>query len=527
MTPRHLLIACILAACGPVMAEPAAADRTADTDPVEPLSLKPATGLLMLDYTRMTLKGGGGFDLLGVHYLHQLNDWAYLGFGINGPLAQGDYGGLFFVDTTLHAQKPIAGNWFVDAGLALGGGGGGASVRGIKALSGAGRYVKAYAGVGYAHQGVHYGVNVSDIRVSGSPINATALNVFIQKPVSFWTGSFEDAGRRLADSDNSYRERDSIVSVELNHLRQIDPQGLYRGPIGLVSPQFSHFISDDNYLYFGFDLGVSGLDWYNQIHGGIGRKLQVSPRFHLYGQLGLGTGGWVTDTIDTGPGLIVYPKVKAEYLLNSNLGLSLSAGYLTAPKGSSKNYTVGAALNFHLSPLERGASGAGADSGLTLDGVRVHLYDKLLSDIQHNGVAVDAINTVALQLDYFVDDHIYVPFQVAAATNAYRGYAGYAEMFTGLGWSHPIPSASRWNVHGQLLVGLNDLGVDKTQDVGALLNASVGVSYDVSERFSLYSHLGRTVSTRKPAEVAGRAFEATTVGLGLSYRFSLPTQAGR
>ena len=141
-----------------------AAAQTSPPAPADDLAtdkstLSQANGLLMLDYTKLGLKGGGSFDLLGFHYLHQLNDWLYLGVGISGPLVEGDYGGFFTVDTTLHAKKRVFDNWFVDAGLSFGGGGGGASIRNIKELSGSGRYTKTYLGLGYETNGMYFGVN--------------------------------------------------------------------------------------------------------------------------------------------------------------------------------------------------------------------------------------------------------------------------------------------------------------------------------------------------------------------------------
>ena len=56
------------------------------------------------------------------------------------------------------------------------------------------------------------------------------------------------------------------------------------------------------------------------------RRVAVAPRVNLYGQLGFGSGGYAPEKIDTGPGLLVYPKVSAEYLLNKNFGVALSAG---------------------------------------------------------------------------------------------------------------------------------------------------------------------------------------------------------
>jgi len=497
--------------------------REPDASTAENGSLQPSHGLLMLDYSKISLKGGGRFDLLGVHYLHQLNDWLYLGAGINGPVVEGNYGGFFTVDTSIHAKRRLIGNWFMDAGLALGGGGGGASVRQIKELSGSGRYTKKYVGLAYEYQGIHYGANYSNVKLEKSPLNDSGVNFYIQKPVSFLAGSYSDAGATLFASGLGERGQENIVSFELSHMVQIRPQGAFKGDIGLASTQFSHFVSPNDYVFFGVDLGISGLDWYNQIHAGVGRKLAISPSLNLYGQLGVGTGGWVTDTIDTGPGLLIYPKVKAEYLWSKNTGLSLSAGYLAAPKGSSKNWTVGAAINFHLSADKQGVDDA--DKALTLNGIRVNLYDKVLLGVSHNGKDINKINMAALQLDYVVSKNWYVPIQINAATNTFQGFAGYAEMFAGLGWQSAYTKSSKLQGFAQISYGMNDLGINKQQDAGPLLNTAMGLNYGLSDQLAIYVQAGKTASLSKYTKSNhGTHFESSSVGLGLTYRFSLPTR---
>lgn len=502
--------------------------RLQTKNPDDKSILKKAKGLLMLDYEKISLKGGGDFDFLGVHYLHQMNDWLYFGVGISGPILEGDYGGFFVVDTTLHAKKRVFGNWYVDAGLAFGGGGGGASVKNIKKLSGSGRYLKKYLGIGYKINDNYFGINYANVSISDSLIDDSVINFYYQKPLSFSIGSYADAGGKFARTNFRYRDYDSILSFELNNMSQIKPTGSYGGDIGLVSPQFSQFFSNSDYLFFGFDLGYSGLDFYNQIHGGIGHRVSVSPKINLYGQLGIGTGGWVTDTIQTGPGLLVYPKVKAEYLWDKDIGLSISAGYLAAPKGTSKNWTVGAGINYHFSAGKPGSSNVDADYDLAMKGFRVSIFHNTLFDINHNGEKVDNVNMETLQVDYMLSDHVYVPFQIGAATNDYKGYAGYVEMFTGLGWQSSYLDSEKLQGFAQLLFGINDVGVNEQEDVGPLLNASIGFNYSLSKQLAIYVQMGKTVSVNKYIKSNySNYFRDSSIGLGITYRFSLPTRASR
>ncbi|GKY89433.1 hypothetical protein STA1M1_33020 [Sinisalibacter aestuarii] len=476
----------------------------------------------MFDYQSLTLTTGEKFDLHGVQYLHPLTDWLYFGAGLSGPMLHGDYGGFFTAAATLHAQQRLFGNWYVDAGLSVGAGAGGSSVQNIKVLSGDGTYVRKYAGLGYDMGGYILGVNYSDVAIANSQIDGASFSFFVQKPISYSIGSYGDSGRALGAVDADYRAHESIVSFDYNHVTQINPTGKYGGDIGLVSPQYSQFIDDDTYWFLGLDLGYSGLIWYNQAQGGFGRRLSLTPNFHLYGQLGLGTGGWVTDTFDTGPGLVIYPKVKAE-LRQGRIGATASAGYYWAPMGTSKNWTIGAGLNYHFDAGTPAASGPDTAPDSTLRGIRLNLFDRYAFAVESNGQKIDNLNLVALQADYAFDDHWYVTAQIAAATNQFKGYAGYVEGLVGIGWQSDMFFSDRLQGFAQVMYGMNDIGIDAARDVGALLYPSVGLNYSLSDNYAIYGQFGKTASLGQYLEPNfTNSFENLTVGLGLTYRFSSP-----
>lgn len=487
--------------------------------------LRPVTGMIMLDYSAITLSNGGAFDLFGIHYMQRANDWLYYGVGAFAPVARGDYGGFFGADATVHAQRYIGdSNWFVNAGLSVGAAAGGNSVTGIRRLSGEGFYGRAYAGIGYTHRNLSFGVNVSRVAVLDSLIDDTTVNFFVQRPFSFSVGSYADAGRRLSAAEFDSPRNDNIISVQFNNFAQINPQGSFTGDIGVASAQFSHFHSQNVYSFFAVDIGISGLHWYNQAHGGFGIRRALSPRVNLYGQIGLGSSGWVTDTVDTGSGFIIYPKATLEYLINNQFGATLSAGYQIAPRGTSRNWSVGLGLNYHLS--HRRPSDTASASGLeySLRGVRLNVFGRATSSITYNGRQSDGIGMIAVQADYMLNDRWYLAGQVAAATSSFRGYAGYAEGFVGVGWQSQRYASGRLQGYAQLMYGLNDVGVDFAHEVGTLLYPAVGLSYQVNDRLSLYSQLGATVSLGQYMGTHTNTFENYSLGLGVSYRFSLPTR---
>ncbi|HXH64732.1 MAG TPA: hypothetical protein VNH42_04385, partial [Mariprofundaceae bacterium] len=125
-----------------MVSEPAR-DGENDHATSERQTLRKAKGLIMLDYEVIPVPGNPSLDLLGAHYLHQLNPWLYLGLGLHGPLVYGKYGGFMIVDATIHAQHRLFDHAFIDAGASVGGGGGGSSIEQSKLLSGTGGFVKA------------------------------------------------------------------------------------------------------------------------------------------------------------------------------------------------------------------------------------------------------------------------------------------------------------------------------------------------------------------------------------------------
>lgn len=503
----------------------ASAETDAPTHGLQIPQLHPVSGMIMLDYSAITLSNGGAFDLFGIHYLQRANDWLYYGVGAFAPVAQGDYGGFFGAAATLHAQRNIGdSNWFVNAGLSLGAAAGGNSVTGIRRLSGEGLYGRAYAGIGYTHRNLSFGVNYSRVAVLGSMIDDSTINVFVQRPFSFSIGSYADAGRSLSAAEFDAPQQENIISVQVNNFAQINPRGRYTGDIGVASTQFTHFHNRNLYSFFAVDIGISGLHWYNQAHGGFGFRTSLSPRVNLYGQIGFGSSGWVTDTVDTGPGFIIYPKATLEYMVNNRLGATLSAGYQFAPFATSQNWTVGLGMNYHLS--HRRPSDTASTSGLdyNLRGVRLNVFGRATSSITYNGRQSEGINMIAVQADYMLNDHWYLAGQVAAATTAFRGYAGYAEGFVGLGWQSRPYASGRLQGYAQLMYGLNDVGVDPAHEVGTLLYPAFGVSYHVNDRFSIYSQVGAAVSLGQYLGTHTNTFENYSLGLGVTYRFSLPTR---
>jgi len=468
----------------------------------------------MLDYEVIPVPGNPSLDLVGFHYLHRLNSWLHLGLGLHAPLLYGNYGGFMTFDATLHAQRKVIGDLFVDAGVSVGGGGGGSTINQSRLLSGRGGFIKSYAGLGYDFDSFAAGVNYTHFRFFNSLIDHSQVNLFVQKPLSFSIGSYANAGRTINSDAPLPEAGENILSLELNNLFQINPKGLNRNTIHTVALQFSHFLDNNRYLFFGADVGYKGLPLYNQVVGGMGYRFSPSSRVHLYAQLGVGSGGYSPAEIDTGPGLLLYPKLSIEYLLNSSLGLSLSGGYLAAPRGNSRNCTVGAVMNYHLAATD-GAGGPGRAQSVAFRGFRVHLFHQTEFNVRVGNGGHPDLKLITLQLDNLLSDHWYLPVQVGVAYNDFIGYPGYGEILAGVGVQSGYSAKSRFQGFLQLLVGANANNI--------LLKPAVGINYGLSDSLALYGQYARTISLNKmslyPVDVS---ITADSIGVGLTYRFSIP-----
>ena len=520
-----VVVAGISLGAGVCLAQPTAPASNHDAKPAsgasagaanaQPSPLGKGEAIFMLDYEVIPVPGNASIDLMGFHVLNKMNDWLYLGVGGYAPLFRGEYGGFMAFDVTAHVQRKLFGNVFANAGVSLGGGGGGKSEEQSKVLSGTGGFVKSYVGLGYDFKDFSLGANIAKMKFTKSAIDHSQLNLFVQVPFSYDIGPYSGSGQTLfradkVDSRGSLEDAsENIMSLGLDNYKQIDPEGSNKETINLADLQFSHFMTKNSYWYINVAVGYRGLPLYNAILGGVGYRLRVSPNINLYGQLAVGSGGYAPDTIDTGPGLLVHPKVSAEYMFDKNFGLSLSAGYLAAPKGSSKNYTVGAALNYHLHAGEGGygANGAGAKSFLR--GYRVNLFQQTEFNLKFKGIERSNVNLLTLQVDNIVNDHFYVPVQVGVAYNDYLGYPGYGELLAGVGVQNKYTEGNRFQFFGQLLVGTNVHG--------PVLKTGVGMNVGLSDRLALYGVAGQTLGPAKD-----KKFRSDYLGLGLSYRFSVP-----
>ena len=477
-------------------------------------SLYRGQGLIVLDYQVIPVPQQPSLDLAGFHILNKVAEGLYVGVGAYAPLVKGEYGGFMAFDVGVNVQRRIRGPLFANAGLALGGGGGGKNTAQSIELSGTGGFTKAYAGLGIDFDGFSVGANAARVKFSRSAIDHTQLNLFVQMPFSYTVGSFANFGERLSAADAQAAFADSsanTLTLGLDNFKQVKPQGSNKSNVHLVDLQFAHHLSSAAYWYASLGVGYHGIPLYNHFIGGVGYRFDIAPRVKLHAQMGLGSGGYAPDKIDTGAGMLVYPKFSAEYAITHELGMALTAGYLFAPNGSSKNYTVGAALNYHLQSQRQGAGASGLPDGAVFRGYRLSLLQQTETSLSVRGLERSNLNMLSAQLDIMVSDHFYIPLRAGVAYNAYLGYPGYGEMLVGVGLQDKYDRGDRFQFFGQLLGGTNVHGL--------ILKPGIGLNYSLSDQLALHASTGKTMATSSD----NGNFRSTYLGLGLTYRFSVPS----
>ncbi len=499
------------------------APRATESD-LHKLEASPPTragGLVMFDYQAIKIKGYQPVDLVGFHLLNRFNDWLYVGVGGHAPLFKGEYGGFMAFDATVHTEQRLFGNWSASAGASLGGGGGGKTDLQAKTITGTGGFLKSYVGLGYRFNEVSVGLNYSKIRFTNSVIDGSQFGLYVRTPFSYSVAAYGDAGRIFRTKQESDQgsipthDSNDVIILGADNLIQINPQGLNKRTVNLVDAQYNHFLTNNHYLLFGGSVGYHGLAGYNQAYGGVGYKVSYSRRFNIYSQIALGSGGYAPDKIDTGSGLLIYPKLSAEYRLTDSLGLSLSGGYLYAPRGTSRNMTLGAALVYRISPKGGTSAQGQGEKDVGFSGHRVHVFSQTQSGVRVGNRYQSKLKLLTAQVDQTIGDNIYVPIQGSIAYSPYLGYPGFGELLAGIGVQNKYSADDTFQVFAQLLVGTNIHGI--------IVKPAVGVNVGLTDRLAIYGQVGTTRSLDNvglyPKDFR---YRSTSVGLGVSYRFSLP-----
>ena len=242
----------------------------------------------------------------------------------------------------------------------------------------------------------------------------------------------------------------------------------------------------------------------------VGLLKEIYPGWNLdFGWMaGAGGGG----SADTGSGLVMRPHIAIEKIfgpaalrlevarldfVNGNiedthfaLGFSLPGEILEADQGDQPNHITPTALLWRRLRITPTVTMFSPDSGMR----------RTTGVIQK-----DEIHLAGVEFDYFVNDSLYVPLEVAGAGGG--GVGGFAMVLTGVGGTWPV-LVDELNLEGKVLVGSGGGGHVDTGG-GFIWGASGGFSWGF-EGLSL-NLLGGLLSA------PDGDFDGTTLSLGLAW----------
>lgn len=481
----------------------------ADLAEAPPLRSKPA--LLRMSYEVLDIGPSETMGLAGVHYLVNVHpDW-YVGASGFGAL-QGERGGFFTGGFTLGTGRRIASRWLLDAGLFVGGGGGGS------APQGSGMMVRPHLGVSRDVGGMMLGAGVSYIKFPDGGIDSTQLNLTLGIPFDVYYGRASDAGKTVQRSD--------LAGLRLKQSEWLatggayDPGGKARTTAGdamtatlkRVGFEYRRHLDANRFMLVETAGAMGGeSDGYAELLAGAGYRIPLARRLHLTASLAAGGAGG--GQVDTGGGLVAKARVGLDYDLTPALKLGLEGGRIESAGSFGANF-YGLALGYRLGEVVAG-DGQGEAAGL--DGVRLAKWR--LAGVHHTSLdaarktgATRDLSLVGLKIEKFLTPSIYLSGQ---AHGAYGGGAGgYAVGLIGAGWEIPLREDGRLSFNAELAAGAaGGGGVDVGG--GAIVQPQAGLTWRFDRQLAARVEAGRVFA------VDGK-LDSGLIGFGLTYEFSRP-----
>ena len=486
-----------------------------------------------IDYLQLRIPDQtNSLGLLGLHAqitpFKNTLPYFYSGLGGYGAV-RGNNSGFFALGLESGIQYPFAYSWVLDSGLFLGTGGG----HGLSSSIGDGSFLESHLGLDYNFNYFLLGLAFShwqffDGELNNLNDNQILLNLTIPTDFSYWPGwaSFQNNLFKNNFLNNNYQFSKNYFSITSSfyfphffnsQIKNISGEKL-TSSIGLVGFEIGHYFkpTEPYFIFLTFNGAVSGnKNGYAEALGGLGAEYdlyQNSP-FYLLSKISLGSGGG--GDIDTGGGLIIKPELGLEYKPLDQLGIALTGTYLFSPGSSYQVWSLGLNLNYYfdlgyLGSLENTLFKKTPDY-FDFNHFRIRLGNQLYIHPQHEDLNNSNnlnINLLDLKLDFFCNKFIYLTGQTAFA---YTGNAaGYFSGLIGPG----IQSASYHHtyIYAELLAGAAG-GAGLDIGTGKMLEPLVGLGYQLTPAWSIYSSFGETLSPNNN-------LRTKTIDLGFAYGFS-------
>ena len=456
---------------------------------------------LRLGFESVKVPGRGQMGLAGMSYLVELRPGLCAGPAGYGA-ASGQNGGLFTIGAEAALCMQVSGPLSVEAGLYVGGGGGG------NAPVGGGLMLRPHLDLLWDFGGWRAGLSYANVRFPSGQIDSNQFGLvlgmnadFTYLPSGRETVPFPGLGRtgvgldRLVALVGEYRPKAGSPTA--------DGAGA-QSRIGYVGALAERYFTPNVYGGFEANAAASGqAAGYAEFLATVGAEFPLAAdRFRLGGRLALGAGGG--GGVQTGGGLLAKASLDAALRLAPDLSLNLEAGWAWAPQGSFSSPFASLGLRLDLEHSQ------GLPTRQTLENwvAGVETYQ---GAARTNGPPQNLQNVV-FKFDRFISPALYLSGQVHSA---YAGGAGaFAVALFGVGAQWRF--AERWLVGGELLAGAAGGGGVATGS-GAIAQPMAYLGFDLGRAWSLRVGAGRVKSFDGP-------LDSTVLDLTLAFAYGVASR---
>jgi len=477
---------------------------------------------LRFTYEDIKLPANETVGFLGGTILYDASDWLSVGGATYGAMA-GKRGGFITVGGAAEIRKKLSQSLEINSGAFVGAGGG----RGGFLLSGGGLMLRYHLGMKYESDFMgNFGAGISYLNFPDGTIHSSQPYISYELPfrtliLSGWQEYDEPEASPMGGYMQAEQEFFSLFRSYLVPTGVLtDSRKVQHRKVNLIGVEWNSYLND-NFSFHLETLGAMGgkSRGYMQtlIGGGYRAMLLGGTWLKFTASAGMAGGGDVA----TGGGLLVHAETSLQQRLSDSLYAEIAGGYVKAPDGGFKAYTLTGKLGYHFYTPEVPSDMAFLSNsdvrGFQPSHLRVRMtkqeYKKASPNWRghHNDLNV---NNLGIQLDAFLADNFFLSGQVLAA---YSGKAGaYMVGLVGVGvHQHLFETPVFFDV--EALIGASGGGGLSTGG-GLVWQSNAGLGYQFNEKYSLIAQYGYMAAATKGN------FKAKVVTFSLGYNFTLFTK---
>ena len=450
--------------------------------------------------------------LTGIHYNLNFKDF-YAGLGMYASV-RGIRGGFFTLGVNAGYKAYFNKQLFLDTGIHLGGGGG------ANAPDGGGAFILPRMNLGYQFENFSFTAGISYINFfDGGNINNKQLNFALQIPLSIDYASKDIAGKEFDIKSLKHTDWDKLSKrfsfmMHLNNLsvngnsKDTNGNSLNGSTIRLAGFEINSYFDKHWFFFAKFDGAYDGIPaGYMNVFLGGGRHFSLNKnRTNILAKFGVGAGGG--GGVDSKGGFLIYPDISLEQHITNNVYLSINKGFLMSPNSYFSSSTFGVGLKYYSNI--NGVKNLSEGSKVRFKGFEVIVKQDMYLNAKRTLNPTENLYQMSVQLNYHLNKNVFLAGQTSFANFGNAG--AYAEGIVGIGLQSNYFLKNKVNVFVQTLVG-GAGGGDISTGEGLIFKPSVGMNYNLTEKYMLRSSIGY-------AKAKGGALSSPMFSIGISYNFA-------